>query len=65
MDVFVGKVLTFSLSFKLHLKTFFPVILSTSLAITFVAIIPIRLISSANGDTYFKNRPSRHLPAQS
>ena len=53
-DVFFGKVLTFSLRFKLYLKISFPSIFSTSLAVTLVAILPIELSSSANGDTCFK-----------
>ena len=53
-DVFVGKVLTFSLRFELYLKTYFPSIFSTSLVITLEAIFPIELLSSASDDTCFK-----------
>ena len=44
-DIFIGKVLTFSLRFKLYLKTYFPPNISTSLAITFEAILPIEFVS--------------------
>ena len=52
--VFVGKVLAFSLRFKLYLKTSFPSIFSTSLATMPVAVLPIELLSLSNGDTCFK-----------
>ena len=52
-DVFVGKVLTFSLLFKLSLHTSFLSIFSTSVEIALTAMFPIELLSSANADTYF------------
>ena len=53
-DIFVGIVLTFWLLFKLYLHPYFLSIFSTSLAIMLVAILPIELLPSANGDTCFK-----------
>ena len=51
---FVGKVLTFSLRFKLYSKASFPSIFPTSAAVTFVAMLYIELLCLTNGDTCFK-----------